>query len=183
MPSPKVLDGMRQPRSVRLEEMRVYQDDNINQRPEPPESKPGVNVYVSTYRRYRVQVTAPHTYVDPATGRKAHAGKMLAAQFEDGVFRNDHHDPAIRKLIDEALQSNKYFGAFGTNAHFWLSSDQRARTEARRIQAALDTLRSMPKDAVDQFVAELRQGESEDHTLPADPTPARTVRPIPPAAQ
>lgn len=176
MPSPQILDGMRQPRSVRLEEIKGAQPEAT---PAVPVAAPGIRVYVSRYRRYRVQITAPQSYIGP-DGRKNTGGKMIVAQFEDGVFRNDAHDPAVRALIDEGLQSNKYFGAFGTTAHYWLADDQKARTEARQLQAALDTLKSLPRDVVEQHMAALRQGEAEDHELPpAEPAKAgASIRPI-----
>jgi len=179
MPNPTVLSGMRQPRSVRLEEIRSVQPDNTVAL--PAAVAPGATTYVSKYRRYRVQVTVPQSYIGP-DGRKNTGGKMIEAQFDEGVYRNDDRDPDVRKLVDETLQSNKYFGAFGSMAHFWLASDQQARTDARRIQAAMDTLKALPKDAVEQYVAELRQGEDEDHAMPPA-EPQCSVRPIPPAAQ
>lgn len=182
MPQPTMLDGMRAPRSVRLEEIRGAQEAETS----VPAAAPGISVYVSRYRRYRVQITAPQSYIGP-DGRKNSGGKRLEAQFEDGVFRNDAHDPKVRALIDESLQANKYFGAFGTMAHFWLANDQKARTEARKLQAALDTLKSLPRDVVEQHMAELRQGDADDHifTPPApaaEPASKAGIRPIPPTA-
>ena len=168
--TPDVLDGMRAPRSVRLEQIKANAEDNSL-----PEARVGTDhtVYVSKYRRYRVQVSAPQTFIDPATGRKNSAGKMIAAIFDEGIYRNKERDPKIREQIDEALQSNPYFGKFGSTAHFWLASEQNAVMERSRRQAAMDTLKSMPREAVEQFVAELRQGEAEDHELLPEPVPSR----------
>lgn len=184
--APEVLTGMRAPRAVRMEAMAANAAAAAELPRATPSADPAVNVYVSRYRRYCVQITAPQSYVG-LDGRKVSGGEPLVAQFEDGVFRNDHRDLAARKLIDETLRSNPYFGPFGSIAHFWLSSDQNAQTEAARVQAALDTLRAMPKDALDAFVRELKQGDAEDHELPATPAaaePQRAARPIPaPAAR
>lgn len=181
MPNPQVLDGMRAPRSVRLPEMQANAAASEAERAAPsvPLAPAGITVYVSKYRRYRVQVTAPQSYVGP-DGRKNSGGKMIVAQFEDGVFRNDDHDPKVRALIDETLQANKYFGAFGSRADFWLATDQRERTEAARLKSALDTLRALPKEALDQFVGALKQGDAADHAIPAPEPTKGSVRPIPP---
>ena len=165
MPSqPTVLDGMRAPRSVRLEDIRNTQPDAAGDYPVAV-APAGVTVYVSKYRRYRVQITAPQSYIGP-DGRKNTGGKRIEAQFDEGVYRNDAHDPKVRALIDEELQKNKYFGAFGTMCDYWLASDQQAKTEARRIQSAMDTLKALPRDVVEQHMAQLQHGNVEDHTLP-----------------
>lgn len=161
--APEVISGTRAPRTVRLEEARAKGV------PEPvtPSAIAGVNVYVARDRRYRVQITAPQSYIGP-DGRKQSGGKMLVALFDEGVYRNNHRDPKVRQLIDEALQSNPYFGPFGSStAHYWLASDQADKMAEARKQSALATLKALPKEAVDQFVAELRQGDQEDHSLPA----------------
>lgn len=182
MPAPQILDGMRAPRSVRLEDIRKATPEQAGEYPVAV-APPGVTVYISKYRRYRVQVTAPASYVGP-DGRKQSGGKRYEAQFDEGVFRNDHHDPAVRKLFDEALQANKYFGAFGSNADFWLASDQQAKTEAKRVKSALDTLRALPPETVKEYVAQLQHGAAEDHMLdavapPAESTKGKITRPIP----
>lgn len=175
MPSPEVLSGMRQPRSVRLEDMRkAAATPEIAQVPAP---QAGVTVYVSKFRRYLVEVVNVASYTE---GGRRYPAKRIAAQFEEGVYRNNHRDPATRKLIDEALQTNPYFGEFGSHAHFWLAAEQNAKMEAGRLKSALDTLKALPKEAVDQFVAELRQGEAEDHEVPPAAPPKGTIRPIAP---
>lgn len=161
--APEMLTGMRAPQSVRLEDIRK----NVtaaNALPTPFAAPPGVNVYVSMYRSYLVEVVNIPAYVDQ--GRRV-PGKRIAAQFVEGVFRNDHRDLATRKLIDEALQANPYFGKFngGPKTHFWLASEQQAVLESARVQDALRTLKSLPKEQVVQYAAELTQGDADDHVL------------------
>lgn len=189
MPQPEVLPGLRAPRTVRIEAMHAAAEA-AQVAPSPAAGTAGISVYVSKYRRYRVQVTAPQSYVGP-DGRKHSGGKRLEAQFDEGVFRNDHRDPAVRALFDEALQANPYFGVFGSgSAHFWLASDQQARMEKARIESALNVLKSLPKETVEQYAAALKQGAAADHALPAldaigpatdAPVGKASVRPIPPA--
>lgn len=176
--APAVLDGMRAPRSVRLEDIRAH--GAMADEPRAVVESGDGTVYVSTYRRYRVQVTAPRSFTDPL-GIKQAAGTMIVAVFDEGVYRNNHRDLETRALIDRVLQSNPHFGAFGSGAHFWLASDQNARMEKARVASALNTLRSLPKDAVEKFVADLKAGNAEDHELPPAPVEGgRTARPIPP---
>jgi hypothetical protein len=188
MPSPQVLDGMRAPRSVRLDDIRKS-TEAANALPTPTALAPeGVTVYISAIRRYLVEVQNTPSYVHE--GRR-YPAKRIAAQFEDGVYRNDHRDPAVRKLVDEALQSNPYFGRFGggPKVHFWLANDQFKTTEAARVEAALKTLKSLPKDVVDGYIAELKQGEAADHDMNEIAANAEAVRaqrpikPIPTSAQ
>lgn len=179
--APEVVSGLRQPRTVRMEELATRVPEAA-QVPPVATADPSITVYVSKYRRYRVQVTAPSPALDPATGQRQ-SRKQIVAQFEDGVYRNAHRDPDVRKLIDTALQTNPYFGAFGSTAHYWLASDQTARMEKARIASALDTLKSLPPEVVEAHMAALRLGKAEDHTLPPADTldgarPARTIRPI-----
>lgn len=173
--APQVLDGMRAPRSERMDDMRSV---NANAPLPVPQTATAAGtgdatIYVSKFRGYMVQITAPRPGLDPATGRKF-STKPIVARFEDGVYRNGapgtagYRNPNVKALVDEALQSNPYFGAFGdAQAHFWLADDQKARMEAARIQSARDTLRSLPKEAIDEFVNSLRQGDAEDHNLSA----------------
>jgi hypothetical protein len=179
--APEVLTGMRAPRTVRLEEARAREAAATPESTQVtlPPSAPGTVVYVSKFRRYRVQITAPTSYIDPTTGRRVSGGKRLEAQFEDGVYRNTSKDPAIRKLIDEALQSNPHFGAFGSIADYWLASDQESKMQAARVASALDTLKTLPKETVEQYVAALKQGTAEDHELPPAAEARGSIRPIP----
>lgn len=173
MPTPDVLDGMRAPRSVRLEAIQARAAQ-----PEVPNvvSAPGVTTYVSRYKRYRVQITAPQSGFNPVTGQPIPMGRELVAQFEEFVFRNTERDPEARELIDRTLQSNPYFGKFngGVNIHYWLADEQKAAQEAAKLNAALDTLKGLPKEALEQYVAQLTQGRESDHELPP-PTPAPAV--------
>lgn len=162
--APDVLDGMRAPRAVRLESMaqRAATGEPL---PEPI-MPVGVTVYVSKYSRYRVQITAPLVTVNPITGQPLANGREIAAQFEEGVYRNTESDPEYRELIDRTLQRNKFFGKFGSGADYWLASEQKATLEDARIKSALATLKSLPQDVVAQFVADLQQGDLADHKLP-----------------
>lgn len=172
MPVPEIVKGTREPRSVRLEKIREASAVAEGSRATPalPPPSPVGTVYVSLYRRYRVQVTAPRTFSDPATGQKTLAGKRIEAQFEECVYRNDARDPKVRKLIDESLQSNPRFGPFGAaTSDFWLAEDQRAKMEDARVASAMNTLRSLPKEMVEEFVSALKRGDAEDHELPAAP--------------
>jgi hypothetical protein len=194
MPSPEVLDGMRQPRSVRLEDIRRSTDAaNALPTPNPALSQDGVTVYMSPSRRYLVEVQNIPAYVHE--GRR-YPAKRIAAQFEDGIYRNGapgtdgYRKPEIKKLIDESLQSNRYFGAFTTNmspaVHFWLASDMLAVTDAAKVKHAMDTLRSVPREQLEARLAELRQGDAEDHDFSAgpaaEPSGRRITKPIAPTA-
>lgn len=162
--APEMLTGMRAPQSVRLEDIRKNAA-NADALPTPFAAPAGVNVYVSLYRSYLIEVVNIPAYVDQ--GRRV-PSKRIAAQFSEGVFRNDHRDLATRKLIDDALQANPYFGKFGSGpkTHFWLASEQQAALESARIADALRTLKSLPKEMVAQYAADLVQGSADDHTLP-----------------
>lgn len=175
--APEMLTGMRAPRSVRLEDMRQNVATAAGSLPSPLAAPEGVNVYVSMYRSYLIEVVNIPAYVDQ--GRRV-PGKRIAAQFSEGVFRNDHRDPATRKLIDDALQANPYFGTFGSGpkTHFWLAAEQQAVTEAARVRSALDTLKSLPKEMVAQYAAELTQGGADDHVLPPTAPPQSPIKPI-----
>jgi hypothetical protein len=164
--SPEVLDGLRAPRTVRLEEARARQTDSPEQVQATPVAGDGT-VYVSKYRRYRVQVTAPSDIVDPYTGRKQSGGKSIVAEFDENVYRNNTKDKSLRRMIDEALQANPYFGKFGQTADFWLLSDQNAQVEKRKLAQATATLKAMPKEVLDAYIESIKQGTAEDHDLSA----------------
>lgn len=170
MPSPEVLDGMRQPRSVRMDDIRKN-TETLNELPTPSLAPEGVTVYVSSSRGYLVEVKNSRSFVQDG---QLIQGTRIAAQFSEGIFRNNHEDPEIRKMIDTRLQKNKYFGKFGggSKVHFWLASDQMATTKAASIQAALDTLKSVPREQLEARLAELRQGDADDHEF----TPAAEAR-------
>lgn len=169
-PTPEVLTGLRAPRAVRLEDAmaRAGTPESAQGAPPLPVVEPdGPTVYVSKYPGYRVQITAPATFANPATGQKALAGKLLSAQFDEYVYRNTERDPELRALIDRTLQSNPYFGKFGDGkAHYWLASDQKATMERAKIDNALKTLKSLPREVVEQHIASLKLGEAQDHELP-----------------
>lgn len=165
--APEVLTGTRAPRTVRLEEANAKAAAVAGQPAAAVPVQAEYHTYVSRDRMYRVQITAPQSYSSP-DGRKQSGGKMIVALFQDNVYRNNHRDPKVRALIDEELQKNPYFGKFGdVRAHYWLASDQNAKTDAARVASAMATLRALPKAAVDQFVAELKQSDAADHNPPA----------------
>lgn len=171
MSQPEVLDGMRAPRTVRLEEARARQAAN----PEPTQEvanrivasiDPTVTVYMSKYRRYRVQITAPRGVIN-SLGQKEFGDAPLVAEFDEHIYRNNGRDLSVRKMIDQALQANPYFGKFGSNSEFWLLSEQKVAIEKKKLEQAAETLKALPREVVEQFVANLRQGDAEDHDLTA----------------
>lgn len=177
--SPNIIEGHREP--LQLENAGTVTGPTV---PALPAMRKDETVYCSSTRRYRVQITAPQTFIGP-DGRKQGGGKMLYAQFDDGVFRNNTKIKADRDLIDEAMQGNKYFGKFGggSNVHYWLADDQSVKTQAAARQAAMKTLLSMPKAELEAALGQLKAGEAEDHQLPQAPgSEARSkgTRPIPP---
>lgn len=181
MPSPQMIGGMRQPQSVRLEDMRKSTEAAFA--PVTSALAPeGVTVYISSSRGYLVEVSNVPSFVHD--GRRIPA-KRIAAQFVEGIYRNNHRDPKTRALIDEALQTNPYFGKFnaGPQVHFWLASEQFAVVEKARVNSAFNTLKSLPRETVEQFVAELQQGDSDDHVVSAPAAEAKPAqRPTKPIA-
>lgn len=166
---PEVLDGFRGPRTDRMDKMREATDKAETEPAQLPAVKKQGTTYVSQFRRYRVQVTAPMDRIDPATGLRE-IGRPIVAQFEDGVYVNDHKDPKIKKLIDDQLQGNPFFGKFGDGgAHYWLADTQQASLDRAKLEAAKATLSKLPKEVVEEFVASLKPGEEQDHKLPARP--------------
>ena len=165
--APKVLDGTRGPKADRLDEMRAQAEEPLAA-PLPDATKVDGTVYLSPFPSYCVQVTAPADLIDPVTGRKT-IGRPTRAQFAEGRYVNNARDRKVRDHIDEVLQMNSRFGRPGSGADYWLATDARRMAQAAAKAGALATLRSLPKEAVDQFLAELRQGEATDITMPAVP--------------
>lgn len=182
---PEVLTGLRAPQAVRLEEAQQRAATAPAGDFLMPAAAAGFTVYMSKFKRYRVQITAPHSYTDPATGQVRAAGREFAAQFEDGVFINDERDPEFRALIDKTLQSNRYFGTFGSTAHFWLAEEQRKAVSEGRLRGAIATIKSLPAEALAAVMGELRQGAATDHQMPAPAVPETPVDSTPtvPAAR
>jgi len=120
---------------------------------------------VSAYRRYRIQVTSPADVLDPATGRIVR-GRPIVAQFEDWNYWNDAKDPGVKRLTDEALQSNP---RCGLQSDFWLASEQKEKAQAKRLADARRTLHALPPEVLAEFVAELSLGQDADHKLPTPP--------------
>ena len=184
MPVPEMISGMRPPRTTRIESMAKAAEEARNT-PTPATDNSDVTVYVSNSRRYLVEIASPEKLVDPLTGRKTTTRKRIAAEFDEGVYRNgargtpSYRNPELRKLIDEALQANPYFGKFGSPAaHFWLASEQQAQIESKRIESALETLKSLPKEQVEAYAAMLKQGKAEDHSFEPEAPAPKVIRPI-----
>jgi len=155
----EMIIGARGPRSERLESMRASADARAS-------APIGIEVrgtaYASAHKGYRVQITAPADVVDPYTGRRQQ-GKPIVAQFRDWHYVNDAKDPAVRRMVDEALQSNP---RYGLRLDFWLVEAQRQAVQDKRLADARDTLRKLPKEVVMEFLAGLETGTDEDHALP-----------------
>lgn len=163
---PEVLAGTRGPRSERIESMREVEERALTEPAQVGLRHKNGTVYISKFRRYRVQITAPADVVDPATGRKI-VGRPVTAKFEEGVWTNDVKNLAERERIDSYLQENPYFGKYGSGAEFWLASDQEQTVKAAKLRAARDTLKSLPAEAVSAFIREIQQGTKDDHDLPS----------------
>lgn len=163
---PQVISGMRNPRSERLEKIVKDTEESLKPPTDVPEG-PNETVYVSSIRRYRVLLAAEPGTTDPFTGQKA-GGRVDWAVFDEGVYRNKERDPKKHKAINAKLQSNSRFGKFGqAGTDFWLASEQKASMESRRLKQAAETLRSLPKEVLDDFLAKaLKPGDAVDHELP-----------------
>jgi len=173
--TPKVLDGSRGPRADRMDDMRAQSEVAFDATPAEAPKVDGT-VYLSMFPAYCVQVTAPADLTDPVTGRKT-IGRPTRAMFQEGRYVNNARDPKVRKHIDEVLQSNSRFGRPGSGADYWLAADAVRMAQAAAKAGALVTLRSMPREAVEQFIAELKQGDASDVVMPAAPgSPAAEVR-------
>lgn len=176
--SPKVFTDMREPLSVQMESMSLTPTG-----PRVPNLLPtaddGRTVYMSTSARYRVQITAPKSFMG-LDGIKTSGGQMLYAQFEDGRYKNHGRDAEEIALIDRQLQRNKYFGKFGGGplVHYWLANDQREKTEKARKENAIKTLKTMPREELEQALSELKAGEAVDHELPPPKEASQARRPI-----
>lgn len=153
MPSPIVLDGMRAQRGARDAAVKAAVKPTI----QPP---PGDGVcYFSRIERYRVQITTPPEITDPVTGRKK-SDIPVAVQFEAHYFRNNNPNKQMRKVIDEALQSN---AQFGWGKHFWLEEEDRQRRRESHVSTAVRAIEADPEvmAEIEKRVA-LRMGKSED---------------------
>jgi len=157
---PEMIDGARGPRSTRLESMKASADAPVPMRP-----KQDGTHYVSAYRSYRIQLTSPGDQLDPATGRIIR-GQNLVAQFRDWQYVNAHADPEMRRKIDEYMQSN---GRFGLSLDFWTAEEQAAKAQEKKLDDARRTLRTLPRETVLEFLAELENAPA-DHELPAPVT-------------
>ena len=163
--APKVLDGTRSPRDTRMEDMRAGSEASFDATPSEMPKVDGT-VYLSAYPGYMVQISAPADTTDPFTGRKT-IGRPVVARFTEGRYVNNARDPKLRAYVDEEMQRKTRFGKPGAGADYWLAEDAIRLAQAAAKAGALATLRSLPKAAVEQFIAELKQGNATDAVMPA----------------
>ena len=159
MPKPaEILEGARGPRQAR--------DQYIKSLPPREEEAPaGEGVcYYSKYEKYRHQITSPHSITDPYTGRTQRDTPMVA-QFEGHFFRNDNPDPEKRKLIDQALQSDRKY--FGLNKVFWLHDEMVVKNREKYVKGAMEQIKADPLvlEEIERQV-KLRMGNSPDLPTP-----------------
>lgn len=155
---PEMITGPRQPRSTRKESMVASTDAPVPMRP-----KQDGTHYVSAYRNYRIQLTSPSDQLD-ASGRIIR-GKNLVAQFREWQYINNSPDLEVRAQIDMYMQSNP---RFGLALDFWTAEEQERLAQEKRLTDARRTLRSLPKETVLEFLAEL-EGAPADHEMPTPP--------------
>jgi hypothetical protein len=153
-----------------MDDMRAQADEpsDVIAREMTKVAKVDGTVYLSAFPSYCVLVTAPADQVDPLTGRKT-VGRPTKALFQEGRYVNNARDPKTREFIDGVLQANSRFGKPGSGADYWLADEAIRMTQAAAKASALATLRAMPKEAVEQFLSELQQGDSTDQAMPAPP--------------
>lgn len=166
--APKVLDGARGPRADRFDDMRAQSEAAFDATPSEAPKVDGT-VYLSAYPGYMVQISAPADIVDPLTGRKT-IGRPVVARFVEGRYVNNARDKKLRAYIDEEMQRKTRFGKPGSGADYWLADDAIRMAQAAAKAGALATLRSLPREAVNEFLAELKQGDATDVTMPAPPS-------------
>jgi hypothetical protein len=171
--APKIVDGTRGPRSDRLDEMRAQSEQEFDATPAEMPKVDGT-VYLSAYPAYCVQITAPADLTDPVTGRKT-IGRPMKAMFANGRYVNNARDKKVRAHIDEVLQSNSRFGRPGSGTDYWLAEQAIRMAQAAAKASALTLLKSMPREDVERFVAELQQGDASDVVMPAAPGSPATV--------
>lgn len=158
---PDVLTGLRAPQTVRLEEaaareFKAAQEPTVRAVPDL-----GFTVYESEFARLRVQITSPQTVRD-LEGRETRK-PPLVAQFEQGRFINRHPDEKTRAYIDRTLQAHP---RFGLDRMFWLANDAAKRDRKRSAERAMNLLKSLPKELVQQVVVELQESGELDLKLP-----------------
>jgi hypothetical protein len=113
---------------------------------------------MSRYERYRHQVTSPREQL--STDGRIHRDPAIVAQFEAGMYRNNHRDKKTRELIDRTLQESSYFGI---NKLFWLQADDEKARRSKVAEEAAYAIEHDPalKAEIDRRVA-LALGKSED---------------------
>jgi hypothetical protein len=165
---PEVVAGMRGPRSDRIADMREVEARDPEQVQVPPVAKKNSKdtLYLSKFPSYKVTITSPGDIVNPVTGQRT-VQRGITADFKNGQYRNSAKDKATRKLIDDALQKNSRFGKPGSGCDYWLASDQEAAIKKAKLDQARATLKELPAEVVAEFMENLKQGDAEDHQLPA----------------
>jgi len=158
--TPVMIEGMRGPADARKRYEAEFKAKYIPIQPDDYITPEQGTVYQSRHRRYRIQVTTvPDTkYAD--TGRLV-PGKSIVAKFDEYFWVNREVDPEKRKMIDDALQSNPWFGS---NKDFWLAAEKRKTDDAARIESAKESFKRNP-EALKALIDELRAG-GEDFSLP-----------------
>jgi hypothetical protein len=169
--TPRMVTGMRPPRSV-LEEQAIAEASQAKVQL-PVEEQPEGTVYESVYLRYRLQIAATDDTKDPVTGRRI-PGRTIVAQFEEGRFVNNPKkrgkpDLELRKLIDEAMQSEPHFGY--PHGHFWLAETAMAKNREVAIESAKATIASIPPELREKLIADMVESGELQLTLPPRKSP------------
>lgn len=178
--APKVIAGMRGAIDTRMESMHEIERAESN--PELAQvtiagldEKKGT-LYFSKFPSYRVQITSPGDSINPVTGQRTRQ-KGIVAVFKNGRYLNDGSVPGnlgankkqkeeLRAMIDRQLQDNFKFGAPG-QGDFWLATEQQRVIREKNLKSARATLKSLPKEVLDEFVGSLKQGDKVDHSVEA----------------
>lgn len=167
--APEVLTGQRPTGAQRMDLIRAAaaRQERGAELTQAPFAAEGTTLYQSRIRRYRVQITAPGDVTDRYTGR-VEKGKPIAAQFDDFYYVNAARDPEVRKLIDQALQENYYFGL---TSDFWLASEKTQQIVKASIDSAVHAIRSNMEmlktqpDVLHELLRELKAGGVFDWDL------------------
>lgn len=155
---PEVIDGAREPRSV-----RGFADPS-KRGPGPAGIPEGKRIFQATHNRYRLQLTAPET-IRTSDGRTIKGEKPLNVQFDDRVCVLDIEKDA-RKI--ELMVQDPFYGV-----DFWDFADVLKRSKEARVQQAVDTVLAYDGEARQRIIDALR-ASGEDFPLP---TPTKKVDP------
>ena len=176
--APKVIAGMRGAIDTRMESMQEMEKRESN--PELTQvtiagldEKEGT-LYFSRFPNYRVQITSPGDSINPVTGQRTRQ-KGIVAVFKNGRYFNDgsgikgatkKQRQELRAMIDRQMQDNFKFGS-PRQGDFWLATEQQRVMQEKSLESARATLKSLPKEVLDEFVGSLKQGEKIDHSVEA----------------